>query len=213
MQKKLVIMCLCGFFVLTSSWCFADTTTIFSDLADGQPYLYSTDSYGISSGDLFGFEFTASSTASLSSIEIALGLFGGDPTVTLYSGSPSGTVLESWTAVPSLSVLDGSDLVTLPVSSSSNPTNPPTLQEGSSYWLVVSNDSSDAIAWGETLLTDAEGNPLSGLVYDSEENPNTDPGTMGAFEVTGVSVPEPVTALFLGPTLVGLAVIRRRFKK
>ena len=99
-KKKLAVMFLSGLFVLTSSWCFADTSLL-ADLTGG-PYAQNPG-YIINPTDTLGFEFAPSATATLDSIEIALSEFAPDPvTVTLYqdiSGAPGTIALDCWTGV------------------------------------------------------------------------------------------------------------------
>ena len=200
MKKKLGMMFVCGLLVLTSSWCFADTV-LFTDLT-GAP---ASPAYIINPTDTVGFEFASSATATLDSIEIALSEFASDPaTVTLYQDSSGslGTKLESWTVANLPTFFGGTDIA--PVTLSSN--GSVQLTQGDSYWLVVSNPD-NPVNWDYGSASGIEDN--NGTVSATTHN-------MGAFEVTGsgpASVPEPMAALFLGPTLFGLVAVGRRFKK
>jgi hypothetical protein len=205
MKKKFGIMCLCGLFVLMSSWSFA-ATVLFSDLGAGGTYNGSTG-YTIGYGPYTqGNQFTPSATATLGSIGIALGYVSGpDPaTVTLHADSSGlpGATLESWTvSTGSMPVFGSSSNALITLTS----VNLPLLTLGTPYWLLASNGAlPDWDAWNENSIG------ATGLRY-SNGSAYTD--TMAAFQVTASSVPIPGALLLFGPGLVGLAAVRRKFKK
>jgi hypothetical protein len=191
-------------------------TLLFSNFGPGMSY---DTAEGNAVGNAFdgslyaeGDTFTPMSTAKFGSLDIALScLFAGgcaDPfTVSLRtnSGDAPGSVLESFSVLGSSLGMLGSNNAPLVLSSILNPT----LTAGVQYWVAVTADANDSIAWNLNVTGDASDQAISsdgGATWFSPSGL-----TPGAYEINGVSsaspVPEPSSLLLLA-TSVGIPLVR-----
>jgi len=153
-------------------------------------------------GNLYGEanSFTASATANLSSLEIALGclVLCSDPgtvNVTRNSAGLPGALLESF-SVTGLGAVGGPPVLLTSVLK-------PMLTAGTVYWVTVTADTNDLAVWGWNSTGDASTSYLSqdgGLTWDT-----TSTATPGALQVNG-TVPEPSAVILLATVVLLLAV-------
>jgi hypothetical protein len=181
----------------------AGADTVFSNLGPGGSF--GSSSATIQQGILSGYAFTASETATFTSMELAVGSFAADVTGDAYLatdiGGVPGATLASWSfAVPQ--ALGGS-LITLPY-----PTilPPVTLDRGVQYWVYLTDPtppspgSTNTFAWflNSTGQTGPEAFNNAGRWY-------TGTFTTAAFQIDGTitSVPEPSSIV---TSLIGLMI-------
>jgi len=213
-MKKFRIICLCGLFLFASSWCYAAD---YSNLGLGGTYNqglgWTIGNPTLQPGDPIdtqGDEFSPTTTATLSDIEIALSYVQGTGSsyVTLYTDNGSNlpdSALEAWIITNStlLPVFGASNSALYTLTSVVHPT----LTAGTEYWLIASADSTVWDAWNLTLPKVYSNHYNGGNIFSGLDYP------MGAFEINGATgVAEPTTTLLLGLGLVGLAGVRRKFK-
>jgi hypothetical protein len=195
----------------------AQASIIFTNLGPGR-------SYDITQGNPVGNDFagdiaaqgdtfTPTSTATLTTIEVALSCIVGCPASESFtvafradsSGAP-GAVIESFAFVGT----------TLGALSSNNPLITatsilhPTLTAGTQYWVTVSASVNFAIAWNDNNISDPSDQAVSsdgGATWFSPSGM-----TPSAYEVDGTSsVPEPSTAILLSSAaLLGLRSYRMK---
>jgi hypothetical protein len=157
--------------------------------------------------------FTAGSTVTFSSLEIALSCFGACPDafsvdlVADASGLPNtSSVLESFSVLgTSLQVLGGSAHLTL------TSVAHPTLTAGTHYWIAVLSDLNDHIAWNLNTTGDSSAEATAFAGGGAGDTWFALGQTPGAYEVdgSGAGTPEPGTlSLMLGGGLL-LGLIRK----
>jgi hypothetical protein len=164
-------------------------------------------------GNLYaeGDSFKASSNATVNSIDIALSCLyaSGCPdsftvSLTLNSGDQPATPLESF-IVPGASLgLLGASNAPLILNSIANPS----LAAGTQYWVTLSSDSNDAIAWNLSSTGDMSDEAISfdgGATWFSPSG--LTPGAVQVNGVTTTSVPEPAT---FGLIVSGLLLLAPR---
>jgi hypothetical protein len=182
----------------------AKADIIFNDYGPAYTYNLSGWSVGLAVENQYSTasQFTASSTGSVSQVDIGLSLTSGTNNVvvdlmTNSNGAP-GTVLESYDFVNQMGPTGSQNppLVALSISN-------PLLTAGTTYWMTVFPDS-------RTANTSAEWNfnnqGVIGLVDQSTDNgatwtPTGGGGSLGAFEIFGTTpappTPEPATLTLL----------------
>jgi hypothetical protein len=195
-MAAIVVVMLCGLGE-------AKAGTIFSNLGPGGSF--GSGSWTIQMVEPIAFAFTASETATLGSLELAVGTFTSNVTGTAFLttdiGGAPGLTLASWSfAVPQ--TLQGS-LVTLDY-----PTDfpPVTLSQGTEYWVYLGDNTNPDYAW----FTNSTGysGPGAGNL-DGSWRPITN-GTPAAFQVNGSVVPEPSSLALSVVGFVMVAVVLRR---
>jgi hypothetical protein len=195
----------------------ASIITVFTNFGAGQSYNTAggnpvgNDFVGDDAAE--GDTFTPTVTSAFSSLNIAVSCFaiGDCPdsfTISLDSDNAGlpGAVIESFT-VPgdgALGILGNSNA---PLTATS--VLHPTLTAGTAYWIVVTADSNDSIAWNWNSTSDPSAeafSPDSGTTWFSPSGL-----TPGAFEVNGTvssATPEPGTISLLAGAL-SLCLLRR----
>jgi hypothetical protein len=199
---------LCAAFLLPA---VSSASVIFSNFGPGQSY---NDSVGNVSGNAFdgltyaqGDTFTPAANAVFGELQIALSCSASCPdpfTVAITGDSGSdypGTVIESFTVAGSSLGPTGTDNAPLVLDSSLMPR----LIAGTQYWVTVSADLSDSVAWNLNSSGDV-----------SDEAISTDDGatwfspsllTPGAYEVE--TIPEPGTIILMAGALLLLWLTQR----
>ena len=200
---------------------FAAASSIFTNFGAGQ-------SYDTSAGNVIGNAFDGSGSTyaqgdtfvsggnfNLGSISLALSsLFPGSVpdnfTVALKTDSgdaPGSAVLESWTVLGSALGLFGSNNSPLTLTSVLNPA----LTNGTRYWVTVSSDFNDSIAWNWNSAGDSSDEAISSDAGSTWFSPSGLPP--GALEVDSraITTPEPSTIVLLCTGLVTLLGVRGRF--
>jgi hypothetical protein len=193
-----------AFLLATSSVSRADIT-LFTNFSAG---FYDTGNGNflgnLGDGNLYAEadSFQPTATGNLSSLDIALScLFGCPDAVTVIvaqnSGGLPGAVLETFSAAGgSLPAFGGAPVVL-------NSVLYPLLTSGTEYWVKVTADNNDSVAWGLNSTNDSSVAYLSqdgGTTWDT-----TSAATPGALQVNG-AVPEPSAVILLGTIMLALAI-------
>lgn len=159
-----------------------------------------------------GDTFTPTTSADLSSLDIALScaFAGGCPdafTVSLTGDSgnqPAAAPLESFAVLGTSLGLEGVNNPPVVL----NSVLQPSLKAGTQYWVTVSADLNDSIAWNLNSTGDTSAEALStdgGATWFSPSGL-----TPGAYQVNGAApVPEPGARVLLGAVLLLLALGNR----
>ena len=198
----------------------AAASSIFTNFGAGQ-------SYNIGAGNPIGNAFDGNTYAqgdsfvsggnfNLASINLALSyVFPGsapdDFSVALTNNSgdaPGATVLETWTVPGSALGALGTNHSVLILMSVLNPV----LTNGTRYWVTVSSDLNDSIAWNWNSTGDSNDAAISLDAGTSWFSPSGI--TPGALEVDGqviIPTPEPSTILLLCTGFLTLLGVRGRF--
>jgi hypothetical protein len=208
-MQRLSITRSLGFWALllaTTSVSHADIT-LFTNFSAGFGYNTGNGNFigNFGDGNLYAEtdSFTASATASLSSIDIALSCVFAcpDPVTVSFarnSGGLPGAVLETFSVAGGSLPAFGSGGAPMVLNSVLHPL----LTSGMEYWVTVAPDSNDSAAWGLNSTGDASVAYLSqdgGTTWDT-----TSTATPGALQVNGV--PEPSTVILLGTVMPALAL-------
>jgi PEP-CTERM motif len=188
---------------------------VFSNLGSGGSFnttLHQSYAVGLVSGDeqVLAVPFTASGTASLTDVELALVQDIGSSAVNVFiesdSGGTPGSILASLTQVGSFTSTTTPALVDFTCSTCIG------LVSGTEYFVVAqqSNQSTDESAW-QYNSTGGTGT----ISYDftgSNTGPWLSTGglTLPAFQVNGAAVPEPSSIALLAVALGGMIVASRR---
>jgi hypothetical protein len=166
-------------------------------------------------GNLYaeGDSFKPLSSAALSSIDIALScdFAGGCPdsftvSITTNSGDQPAASLESLIVSGSSLGLLGANNAPLVLSSIAKPF----LTMGTQYWVTVSSDINDSIAWNLTSTGDLSDEAISsdgGAIWFSPSG--LTPGAVQVNGATATPVPEPASVGLLATALLLLATGRR----
>ncbi len=152
----------------------------------------------------------------LADVQLLLGLSPneaplGSVSVDLYNDSntsPVGSSLIIHIGTVSDSALSSSlSIVDVALSS------PYALAANTRYWLTLSTNNNSVALWG--WESDATGTGVALEYFANNTGTGVYPNVDGAYQMalSGTAVPLPSAMLFFGPGLVGLAVLRRRFKK
>jgi hypothetical protein len=193
-------------------------TVVYSNF--GASFAYDTSGGNLAGNDFNGDQlgegdtFTPATTATLSTIEIALSCFQAafcpsNFTVSLDSdnGDQPGATIESFTVLGSSLGLLGVNNAPIILTSILHPT----LVSGTQYWLAVIAPLTDTVVWNSNSTGDTSDQALSidgGATWFSPSGQ-----TPGAYEIDGASsIPEPGTLLLLatGGVLIGL---KRKLRK
>jgi hypothetical protein len=160
-------------------------------------------------------EFTASLTAAVAEVDLAVGLSSGTNSVVVSlmtdNGGTPGLLLESYSFVNQMGTFTDNNPPLVGIS-----VTHPLLMAGTNYWLVVAPGATDTNAdWNQTTQD------VRGTLAQSTDGGATwssfGSEPLGAFEVFGdpVAVPEPST-LVMSSILFGIGgvgLVYRRFKK
>jgi hypothetical protein len=155
-----------------------------------------------------GDTFTPSLSESLSSLTIALSCLSGCPdnfdvSLTGSAGGAPGVVLKNFIVNAASLGVFGANNAPLVL----NAVSGPMLTAGTQYWITVSSDLNDSIAWNLNSTGDVAANAISsggGLTWFSPSGQ-----TPGAFQVDGVAtvVPEPASLLLVATSMVAMGAL------
>jgi hypothetical protein len=188
---------------------------VFSNLGSGGSFnttLHDSYGLGLDSGEeqVLAVPFTASGTATLTDVELALVQDIGSSPVNVFiesdSGGTPGSILASLSQVGSFTSTTTPALVDFTCSTCIG------LVSGTEYFVVAqqSNQSTDESAWQYnstggvgTISYDFTGSNIGPWLSTSSL-------TLPAFEVNGTAVPEPSSMILLAGVLGGMIVVSRR---
>ncbi len=169
-----------------------------------------TDTYLVVDEHYTAFQFTATTTGTLTSIDLPLARYSGDfafsPLVQLSengAGDTVGTSLETWCcSSPTVPVYSGSGAFPSPVTFTSSLA--PLLTAGSKYWLAVS--------WENPVWWQRAGEPLPGYdISNTFHVPHYETWAQpGAFTVNVQPVPLPAAAWLMISAVGALGATMRR---